>query len=440
MAITFISNEFNRPVLGLLFILLLASILSSCSEKVIYEDDADNYKIEYIPVQFEENGLWSLVSKCGDVKYRNAFKNEPTCVIDGIFTVADDNQEYTVYNISSDCPTPVEGLSKLKWVGYINEGLLPICYPQRRISVVNKEGVEQFVLNPIDGSEITMCSNHFSDGMLWVRTENEKYGFVNTKGESVIAPIYESCGNFSEGKALIYIDSVWKVIDKSGKVLFAMESGLHPDWTDRPAHETGYMEFKYDKICVTDRDYSQPDQEYHYYIYDGYGNITQLSPEIQSVIDYDDTKIIYDSFSHKAGDGYLIKRDNLFDKGLMTVNGQITITPIYETLVFLRPNELLGRNIEKPAGDNGWEIIDGSGNTIYDLNYTTTGIQYINIQYIPDFGLIGSIAGKSYYGGTIIQNNGEPVIAELYFERFGTKLCPKYFSAIQSCYSISSNF
>ncbi|MBD5427039.1 MAG: WG repeat-containing protein [Treponema sp.] len=440
ITMAYIIRDLKQLALWFVLAFFLTLAFPSCNVKTLDEDDTDNFEIEYIPVRFEKNGLWSLVSRKGEIKYQNAFKNEPTCVINGIFTIEDDNEMFTVCNINSDIPTPIKSLSNLKQVGYINEGLLPICYPGKRISVVNKKGVEQFVLNPINGAEIEMCSNHFSDGMLWICDENDKCGFVNTKGECVILPIYENCGNFSEGKALVLIDSVWRVIDKSGRELFVMEKDLFPDFTNRPACETGYEEFKYNRICVTDRDFSKPDQEYHYYMYDGQGNMTQLSSEIKSIVDYDNTNIIYNSFSHKAGDKYFIKKDNLFDKGLITLTGEIVINPIYETLVFLSSNELLGRNIEKPVTDEGWEIIDAAGNTIYNLNYTTTGIQYNNIQYIPDFGLIGSIAGKSYYGGTIIQKNGKPVNADLYFEQFGTKKSPRYFTAIESCYSTSNNF
>lgn len=434
------TNNLKRHILWSVCILFLTSTFSSCSGKVEDEDDTDSYKIEYLPVQFEENGLWSLVSRNGDVMYLNTFNNEPTCVIDGIFSVEEDNDEYTVYSISSDCSQPVNSLSKLKWVGYINEGLLPICHPQKRISIVNREGVEQFVLTPINGKEITMCSNHFSDGMLWIKDENDRYGFVDSKGECVISPTFENCGNFSEGKALVLIDSMWRVIDKSGKELFAMQNGQHPDWTGHPAHDEEYMEYKYDKICVTDMNYNQPDQEYHYYIYDGQGNMTQLSSKINSIVDYANTNIIYNSFSNKSGNSYIIKRDNLFDKGLITLTGDITVKPIYETLVFLNPNELLGRNIEKPVTDEGWEIIDATGNTIYNLNYNTTRIQYLNIQYVSDFGLVGLRVEERGDTYTIIKKNGEPINADLRFERFGTKKCPKYSSSIRSCYSTYTNF
>lgn len=68
-----------------------------------------------------------------------------------------------------------------------------------------------------------------SDGMILI-TENEKYGYANSKGEIVIPPKYSCASSFDQGKAKVSNDCIeineehqkWKVhswfyIDKTGK-------------------------------------------------------------------------------------------------------------------------------------------------------------------------------------------------------------------------------
>lgn len=45
--------------------------------------------------------------------------------------------------------------------------------------------------------------HNFRDGLALAYTENQKYGYVNTRGEWVIAPEYDFACDFSEGMALV---------------------------------------------------------------------------------------------------------------------------------------------------------------------------------------------------------------------------------------------
>ena len=55
-----------------------------------------------------------------------------------------------------------------------------------------------------------------NEGRLAIR-ENKKWGFINTKGEIVIKPQYDSCDSFNEGYAKVKVGEKWGLIDKAGK-------------------------------------------------------------------------------------------------------------------------------------------------------------------------------------------------------------------------------
>ena len=67
--------------------------------------------------------------------------------------------------------------------------------------------------------------HNFRDGLALAYTENQKYGFVNTRGEWVIAPEYDFACDFSEGMALVGMADregriAYEVIDREGQNVF----------------------------------------------------------------------------------------------------------------------------------------------------------------------------------------------------------------------------
>lgn len=81
----------------------------------------------------------------------------------------------------------------------------------------------------IEGNEVIPCiykgtenGNHgfdFSEGMAVVINWDDKYGFINTKGEMVIKPQFQKAGSFSEGIASVFMDGKLNFIGKDGKYI-----------------------------------------------------------------------------------------------------------------------------------------------------------------------------------------------------------------------------
>ena len=63
-------------------------------------------------------------------------------------------------------------------------------------------------------------ANKASDGLLAIATvELGKFGFINTRGEWVIEPIYDNVGQFSEGLAYVHNDSISAFINTEGQIV-----------------------------------------------------------------------------------------------------------------------------------------------------------------------------------------------------------------------------
>lgn len=71
--------------------------------------------------------------------------------------------------------------------------------------------------------------SHFSEGLVVVDHEangSVRCGFLNKMGEAVIMPIFESCEDFSEGKAGVVLNGKLGFIDRTGK--FTIEPKFDP--------------------------------------------------------------------------------------------------------------------------------------------------------------------------------------------------------------------
>jgi len=66
------------------------------------------------------------------------------------------------------------------------------------------------VIQPIYGGALP-----FSGGLALVYL-NGKYGFIDTKGNTVVQPIYGGALPFSGGLALVYLNGKWGYIDTKG--------------------------------------------------------------------------------------------------------------------------------------------------------------------------------------------------------------------------------
>lgn len=202
------------PVCAVTVILLAASSCSNSAEP----------ETQYIPVQITEDGSWVFINEKGERIGSQEWEFEPTVTRDGIFTARTDSG-LTVYRWKGDVAKPVDSLTNLVCVGKLADGLMPVTPVMQRIRIVNAKGDTKFVLDPIDGKEISSCALGFSEDMLIVNNIDGKAGVIDNKGKVIVKPKYDEISNFNGGYALAVTynfekedgDIRYYVIDKEGK-------------------------------------------------------------------------------------------------------------------------------------------------------------------------------------------------------------------------------
>lgn len=146
---------------------------------------------------------WGFLRSDGTVFLRGRFSRRPSAIINGYFTVADSAGSGTDLWAAFPEPHRIEGLGKLKSVGIMCGGLIPMTRPGGRIEIADGEGTVSMELRPIDGNEIVKCSRMFTGGLLGICIASGKWGAINTSGELVIEPVFDSEPVFSENLTVL---------------------------------------------------------------------------------------------------------------------------------------------------------------------------------------------------------------------------------------------
>jgi hypothetical protein len=267
------------------------------------------------------------------------------------------SHHYPLYKASKQ-PEIVKGCEDLYSVGCMNDGVIPISKHGERISVINGSGKTLFTLDPIDGKEIVSCDIAFYDGMLRIKNEDNKYGFVDKKGNAVIKPQYHKVFPFSEGKALVEdfkVGSVtgkyfakYSVIDTKGNVISSWEDcgrttpeffgyNLFPDWG---AVIEGVGRYHDGMLLVENNDR-------RFLFLDAKGNTKFTTPtEVKSVTEYN-SKCYVCKFNGGCG--------------VMDFKGNVIIPGQHKCVILLRNGNILCDEDEHLRYKETFHLYDSSG-------------------------------------------------------------------------------
>ncbi|MBO4965522.1 MAG: WG repeat-containing protein [Muribaculaceae bacterium] len=203
---------------------------------------------QYIPVQTQKDGKWGMLAPDGKMLFANRFTSEPSLVIEGAFSVRED-QSYNIYKAGAT-PTKINK-KPLVSVGNYADGLVPVSYSGSRITLLDTDGNEKATLMPVDGHELVKSDICFHEGLLVVTTPDGKFGYVNEKGEPVIKPIYDAALPFAYGHAMVAKVSdpanpastlSVSIIDKKGDVTLTVE----------PSYTVVDLDLENDRLIVND--------------------------------------------------------------------------------------------------------------------------------------------------------------------------------------------
>lgn len=346
---------------------IIAAVLTSCGSDPASKDIAE--VSEAMPVQLENGDNWSLVKKDGNFLYEDEFENEPSAVVEGVFSVKE-GDGYTLYR-AEDKPVLIDGCDGLVSVGVMSEGMIPLSKADSRITVADSKGLPLFELSPVGKHEIVEAHIKYENDRLGFKTAENKWGFVDRKGDVVIKPAYESIDAFSEGLAVVTKEGTTMVIDKNGDTAFKFKK----NWT---AHTTNFQE---GYIIVVDGNQ-------RFFFVDKEGETIKCSSKVKSITGYHDGYFVFEE------DG---------NYGVMTIKEQkVIVRAKYNRVVILPDDQFLC--VEK---DGESDILSTEGDRIVSMDDYEDGVNYS-----PFFGFYGR--DNDMY--VMIDDNGKAIKNKEYYQ------------------------
>lgn len=221
---------FKKAINWYCFFIIICCIITMVSNGCSTKEDSTFPKITHLAFQSEKNAKWGLISVDGKILFENQFDTKPSYVVNGVFRTLNFNQKQQIrlfkYYSLIEGPKQIGTLEGYKDGGMCSEGIIPVVSNGERIHYIDTNGDTIFHLSPYNDNEILIVSSFFTDQRAWFMTENYKFGFIDTKGNVVIDPIYDEAYPFYDGKAIVYNDEKekWIVIDTEGNELFAVNA------------------------------------------------------------------------------------------------------------------------------------------------------------------------------------------------------------------------
>lgn len=187
-------SEISSKLFGFAMVMILVTGASSCIK-------GTGEKIEYLPVKSDKDSNWGMIGSDGKILFNDEFKNEPSMVVNNIFTVKE-GKGYSVYTIEENKPKIVKGLEELADAGVMSEGVIPVSKKGSRIEYYDASGKNKFTLEPIKGHEIVGVSALFTEDRAVFATDEGKYGMINSDGKVVVEPKYGGISYIHDGYAI----------------------------------------------------------------------------------------------------------------------------------------------------------------------------------------------------------------------------------------------
>ena len=373
-------------------------MLSGCSSK---EESPQKKLAEAteLPVNISGQKNWSLYGADGILSFEDSITGMPSLVINGCYSMANPDGTYSLWSLG-DRLTAVPGCGKLKNVGWCHNGLIPICRPKSRISVVDKSGRQVFEIKPVDGAEIMECGLAFSDDLLLIVTTDGRYGYIDTNGKVRIKPKYYAAATFSEGKAMVEIPGerqndhrLYRFIDTNGSTLF--------DIPDSVRLET--FRYEYGRVVARSRSGAVG-------FVDSSGKFQAATITREGIGQYDDKY-----FAYKING----------DWGVAKFGGSKShIEPVYETIEFLPDHTFL---VQEHGGK--YKVLDRNG--VEKLDFS----EYSYVKYAGNFGFICKAPG----GSILLNKNGrrecDKLISKISLNRSASKVIRSDWYSQQNVFS-----
>jgi hypothetical protein len=160
------------------FIVVALVMLAGCNkEENTYLEDT-----KYLSVRLQGSDKWSILDiENGQVIAKDAFMHAPSAVTDDMFFVPDSNGRYNYYNVA-DCKKPVNS-EQYGSVTSFSGGYAVVSKPGKPLEVIDTQCNTVAMLSPS-----VLSAGTFRNGRSLIHTDLDRYGYIDTKGDTVIAP------------------------------------------------------------------------------------------------------------------------------------------------------------------------------------------------------------------------------------------------------------
>jgi WG containing repeat len=163
-----------------------------------YESGGNNH------IQIIVNGKFGITDKSGKIIVEPIYDNA-RLFSEGLSTVQLGNK-YGLINEKGNFVLPMQ---EMKYLGRLCNGLVSFCISDK-YGFLDKTGQEK--IKP--QFELT---SEFSERLCWVQNEKGLHGYIDTLGRLVIPYTFQNAYDFLRGQAVVQLNGVWGVIDKTGK-------------------------------------------------------------------------------------------------------------------------------------------------------------------------------------------------------------------------------
>lgn len=195
----------------------------------------DNKGNIVLPIVYENVGVfndgWGIIKKDSNYFFvdRNGNIKDPARRYDELYDFKSgfargvvkgkNNNPNTYYYINKDLKEEIN-ISAKEGYGFWDD--VAVIKRDREFELMNKKGEIIKTLGTIDLLKFSV------EGLLAIRN-NGKWGYMNNKGDVVIAPKYDSCDVFKYGFARVRIGTKWGIIDRTGtQILESKYEGIFP--------------------------------------------------------------------------------------------------------------------------------------------------------------------------------------------------------------------
>ena len=395
----------------LLAVMMVTILMASCSNKKgIYPEET-----KYMPVVLQGSTKWSILNvETGEIVAKDAFDNIPSPVVDDMFWVYNSKNRVEIYNVNN-CKKPVNKETYGSATCF-NDGYAIVSKPGEPLQVIDKQCNTVAKLSPS-----FLSATMFNNGRSLVHTDLDRYGFIDTKGDTVIKPEMTTAVGFLEDNvALVSYSSatdstrVVSIIDRNGKKLYDLDTEKYQPLA--PAYRMGVLAVaKKDSVVFLDhkgKEVPNPleipkkvqDAKYRDCRNAGDGRIIAIKGDRMGLVDKDNNILIpfnYQMMLNLSSTRYIVGKDSVLmlvdEKGKQVgkakfINFQ-TYSPQSEAVRGYINPQITAANLLSFI-DSDMACFAKKGSTLMDLNQLV-GVkpeQYVGMKQIdqPMFPLVYS--------------------------------------------------